>query len=56
VASTVSVSENAAAPSADLALTLTNTGYDFTVTVSTDSSWSRRYTGHLENSQVSITG
>jgi phospholipase C len=30
--------------------------YDVTVTVSGDSTWSRRYVGHLENGQPSITG
>jgi phospholipase C len=30
--------------------------YDFTVTVDSDSSWSRRFTGHLENGRVSVTG
>ena len=30
--------------------------YDFTVTVSTDPAWSRRFTGHLENGEVSTTG
>jgi len=30
--------------------------YDVTVTVSSDSSWSQRFTGHLENGQPSITG
>jgi len=30
--------------------------YDFTITVSGDSSWIRRYTGHLESGSASITG
>jgi phospholipase C len=30
--------------------------YDLSVTVSGDSSWSRRYVGHLENGQPSVTG
>jgi phospholipase C len=30
--------------------------YDVAVTVSSDSSWSQRFTGHLENGQPSITG
>ena len=30
--------------------------YDLTVTISSDRSWSRRYVGHLENGQPSITG
>jgi phospholipase C len=43
--------------SADLTAALTASGwYDFTVTASTDSSWSRRYTGHLENGLPSVTG
>jgi phospholipase C len=43
--------------SADLTSSLAASGwYDFTVTVSSDLSWSRRYTGHLENGLPSITG
>jgi hypothetical protein len=30
--------------------------YDVTVTVSSDNSWSQRFTGHLENGQPSVTG
>jgi phospholipase C len=30
--------------------------YDFTATISGDTSWIRRYTGHLENGSASITG
>jgi phospholipase C len=30
--------------------------YDFTVTVSTDPAWSRRFVGHLETGEVSVTG
>src|SRR4029077_5603612 len=30
--------------------------YDLSVTVSGDSSWSRRYTGHLEDGLDSVTG
>jgi hypothetical protein len=30
--------------------------YDLTITVSDDSSWSQRFTGHLENGPTSITG
>jgi len=97
VASAVTVADSPSVPSADLVLTLVNSGsatavftitsnhyasysatqavtaggtwsadltsavvpsgwYDFTVTVSTDASWSRRYTGHLENGLPSITG
>jgi phospholipase C len=34
----------------------TNGWYDFTHTISGDSSWIRRYTGHLENGNASVTG
>jgi phospholipase C len=34
----------------------TNGWYDFTITISGDTSWTRRYTGHLENGSASITG
>ena len=30
--------------------------YDFTATISGDTSWIRRYTGHLENGSTSVTG
>jgi phospholipase C len=30
--------------------------YDQSVTINRDGSWSRRYVGHLENGQASITG
>ena len=30
--------------------------YDFTVTVSSDSSWSRRCTGHIETGSASVSG
>jgi phospholipase C len=30
--------------------------YDFTITLAGDSSWLRRYTGHIENGAASITG
>jgi phospholipase C len=30
--------------------------YDFTVTTSADPTWSRRFTGHLETGEVSVTG
>jgi phospholipase C len=30
--------------------------YDFTITVSGDSSWSRRFTGHIESGTASVTG
>ncbi|MBR7837728.1 phospholipase C, phosphocholine-specific [Actinospica durhamensis] len=33
-----------------------NGWYDFTVTVSSDASWSRRFTGHIETGAVSVTG
>lgn len=33
-----------------------NGWYDLSVTISGDSSWSRRYTGHLEDGATSITG
>ncbi len=38
------------------AVAYTNGWYDFTVTVSSDSSWSRRAVGHLETGAVSISG
>ena len=34
----------------------TNGWYDFTITISGDSSWIRRYTGHLETGSESVTG
>jgi phospholipase C len=33
-----------------------NGWYDLTVTVSTDTAWSRRFTGHIETGSASITG
>jgi phospholipase C len=30
--------------------------YDLTITVSSDSGWSQRLTGHLETGQASVTG
>jgi phospholipase C len=30
--------------------------YDFTITVSSDSAWSRRFTGHIETGAASVTG
>jgi phospholipase C len=33
-----------------------NGWYDFTVTVSTDTSWSRRFTGHIETGAASVSG
>jgi phospholipase C len=33
-----------------------NGWYDFTVTVSSDTAWSRRFTGHIETGAVSVTG
>jgi phospholipase C len=37
-------------------LASSNEWYDLSVTISGDSSWSRRYTGHLEDGTNSITG
>jgi len=37
-------------------LTVSNGWYDLSVTISGDGSWSRRYTGHLEDGKASITG
>jgi phospholipase C len=37
-------------------ITATQGWYDFTITLNDDTSWIRRYTGHLENGGVSITG
>jgi phospholipase C len=43
--------------SSDITATFAASGwYDFTITVSADSSWSQRFTGHLENGLTSITG
>ncbi|MEZ0067505.1 phospholipase C [Streptacidiphilus sp. MAP12-20] len=38
------------------AIAYTNGWYDFTVTVSGDSSWSRRATGHIETGSASVSG
>jgi phospholipase C len=38
------------------AVAATQGWYDFTITISSDSSWIRRYTGHLENGSASVTG
>jgi phospholipase C len=38
------------------AVATTQGWYDFTITLSGDSSWIRRYTGHLENGSASVTG
>ncbi|GGA38947.1 phosphocholine-specific phospholipase C [Dyella nitratireducens] len=38
------------------AVAKTNGWYDFTITVSGDASWIRRYTGHLETGNPSVTG
>jgi len=38
------------------AVTVAHGWYDFTVTVSNDSSWTRRATGHLETGAASVTG
>jgi phospholipase C len=37
-------------------LALSGGWYDVTVTVSSDSTWSQRFTGHIENGQDSVTG
>jgi len=37
-------------------ITNSNGWYDLTVTIDADSSWSQRFTGHLENGQPSVTG
>lgn len=37
-------------------LTITSGWYDLTVTIDADSSWSQRFTGHVETGQASITG
>jgi phospholipase C len=37
-------------------ISTSNGWYDVTVTVSSDSSWSQRFTGHLENGSASVTG
>jgi phospholipase C len=43
--------------SSDITATFAASGwYDFTITVSADSSWSQRLTGHLENGLTSVTG
>jgi phospholipase C len=43
---------------AHVAAPLSSSGgwYDLSVTISGDTSWSRRYVGHLENGRPSITG
>ncbi|WP_279582544.1 phospholipase domain-containing protein [Fodinicola feengrottensis] len=38
------------------AVAFTNGWYDFTVTVSTDITWSRRFVGHIETGAASVTG
>ncbi|MEV4319454.1 phospholipase domain-containing protein [Actinocrispum sp. NPDC049592] len=38
------------------AVAYTNGWYDFTVTVTGDTSWSRRFTGHIETGSPSVTG
>lgn len=38
------------------AVALAKGWYDFTVTVTGDTSWSRRYTGHIETGAVSVSG
>jgi phospholipase C len=37
-------------------ITVANGWYDFNLSISGDSSWLRRYTGHLESGSVSVTG
>lgn len=37
-------------------LSSSNGWYDLSVTISGDGSWSRRYVGHLEDGQASVTG
>ena len=34
----------------------TNGWYDFTITATSDSSWSQRFTGHLETGQATVSG
>ena len=45
-------------PSSDYfnAVAYANGWYDFTVTVSSDSAWTRRATGHIETGSASVTG
>ncbi|WP_433333473.1 phosphocholine-specific phospholipase C [Spirillospora sp. CA-294931] len=38
------------------AVTVARGWYDFTITVNTDSTWSQRFTGHLETGAPSVTG
>lgn len=38
------------------AVAYTSGWYDFTVTVSADSAWSRRFSGHIETGAASVTG
>ncbi|MFI6124590.1 phospholipase domain-containing protein [Streptomyces sp. NPDC051064] len=38
------------------AVALQNGWYDFTVTVDSDATWSRRFTGHLETGAASVSG
>lgn len=33
-----------------------NGWYDFTITVDSDASWSRRFTGHIETGTASVSG
>ncbi|SFY42893.1 phospholipase C [Streptomyces atratus] len=40
----------------DNAVALTKGWYDFTVTIGGDTSWSRRYTGHIETGAASVSG
>lgn len=38
------------------AVAYNNGWYDFTITVDSDSTWSRRFTGHLETGAASVSG
>src|SRR5450755_176828 len=53
---TYHVSAHGRATHAEDPLASSNGWYDLSVTISGDDSWSRRYTGHLENGTNSITG
>ncbi|MGC1549249.1 MAG: phospholipase C, phosphocholine-specific [Rhodanobacter sp.] len=53
---TYSVGPGATSNTSFAAVAITEGWYDFTITVSGDSSWIRRYTGHLENGSASVTG
>ncbi|WP_233840470.1 phospholipase C, phosphocholine-specific [Dyella sp. 2HG41-7] len=53
---TYTVAAGATANTFFAAVAQTQGWYDFTITMSGDSSWIRRYTGHLENGGASVTG